>query len=149
MQREIILIDRDGTICFDYPDQKWSGRVQPVMLKKTLTFLKRNRNKRIIIISNQYLIAEGFMTKRDFKKFHVKFDSLLRAEGIFIECYYYAMANRSDNSVYTKPNVGFIDEVKAKYNIDNNINLSYIGDSITDEKMCENAHIKFINVTNL
>ncbi len=149
MKHDLILIDRDGTICLDYPDLKWQKRVNPVLLKKTIIFLKRNRHKKIIIISNQYLVAEGYMTKRDFKKFHVKFDAMLRQHGIYVKRYYYALANRMDNSIYTKPNPGIIAEIVAEYKLGDIRNLSYIGDSDTDAKMCENAQIKFINVTEL
>ncbi len=149
MNNQYLLFDRDGTICRDYPDDQWSGKTKAQLIKKTIIYLKRHRQAKIIILSNQYLVNEKFMTKRDFKKFHVDFDCQLRKEGIYVYKYYYAMAKRSENDFYTKPQTGMITKFSNDFpNIDIE-KLCYVGDSNTDKIMANNAGISFCHIMDL
>ncbi len=147
--RELILIDRDGTICKDYPDEEWKNKIQPELIKRTVIYLKRRKKAKIIILSNQYLVAEKFMSKRNLKKFHVNFDLELRKNGIFVSKYYYAMAKRSERNIYTKPNPGMFDSVLIDCKLDENQKYQYIGDSKTDKEFAANAGIRFVDVAKL
>ncbi len=149
MNNKYLLFDRDGTICLDYPDDKWAGKTKAQLIKKTIVYLKRHRHAKIIILSNQYLVSENLMTKRDFKKFHVNFDFQLRKEGIHVYRYYYAMAKRSENNIYTKPQNGMMTKFSNDFpNVDVK-ELCYVGDSNTDKIMADNSGISFCHVMDL
>lgn len=60
---KVAFFDRDGTIAEDYPDEKWTHVNKPVFTPYALQTLKyiNDLEYHVIIITNQYLIGEGFI----------------------------------------------------------------------------------------
>lgn len=145
----LIFLDRDGTVIKDYKDKEWQTVecIKPIN-KKLLKFLDLN-NFTIIFISNQYLVEEGYLSKKKFDILHLQFIDYL--EKIKLQNYEikYALCDRKKNDYSTKPNGGMV----LKYMVENELsdfrNIVYIGDSKDDKKMADHLQIKFFNISVL
>ncbi|MDQ0299280.1 histidinol phosphatase-like enzyme [Salibacterium salarium] len=64
------FFDRDGTIIKDYADRKWTLVDRPVFLRNSVWTLRevQQRGYEIIIVTNQYLINEGFISLQQYQK---------------------------------------------------------------------------------
>ena len=71
---KIAFFDRDGTIIKDYPDEKWSTVTQPEFLTGSIETLQQvmRRGFKIIIITNQYLINEGYISIQQYEEMNEK-----------------------------------------------------------------------------
>ena len=67
---KVAFFDRDGTIIEDYPDHKWTHIKDPVFISNSIEILKfvNQRGYEIIIITNQYLINEGFISFEQYQE---------------------------------------------------------------------------------
>ena len=61
---KVAFFDRDGTIIEDYPDNVWTEVKEPKFIEGAIEVLQNliQLDYKIIIITNQYLINEGFIT---------------------------------------------------------------------------------------
>ena len=67
---KVAFFDRDGTIIKDYPDHEWTYVRKPVFLLDSIETLRSVKKKgyEIIIITNQYLLNEGFILIEQYKE---------------------------------------------------------------------------------
>lgn len=148
MRERIVFIDRNGTLIKDYSDREWSEvtKIEPIN-KKLMKFLSESECK-LVVVSNQYLVAEGYMSKQQFNKIDVQFREYLIKNGIENFEILYAMDERKENSYETKPNIGLI----MKYLYDNQVNdlrnLIYIGNTDVDRDMAERLNFQFVDITS-
>lgn len=138
------FFDRDGTIAKDYPDEEWSGIKTPVLIPYAIEVLQylRSVGYQIIIITNQYLIGEGFITQTQYDAYHEKLLSQLKNAGISILDAFYCPHARTDGCDCKKPGTGLIRQALQKYpNID--LTSSFVvGDSLCDMQMAEKLQIE-------
>ena len=66
---KVAFLDRDGTIIADYPDAQWAHVQEPLFLDGAIDALRSIRAKgyAIIVVTNQYLIGEGFITPEQYQ----------------------------------------------------------------------------------
>lgn len=145
---KVAFLDRDGTIIKDYPDCVWSKIQSPEFFDDTIDSLKKiiAKNYKIIILTNQYIISEGFITHKQYKSFTEKFVKTLNDNSIDILDIFYCPHARIDNCLCCKPNKGMVIEAMNKYpNID--LSNSFIaGDSKCDEVLAKLLGIKFFKI---
>ena len=131
---KIAFFDRDGTIIKDYPDEKWSTITQPEFLPGSIETLQQvmRRGFKIIIITNQYLINEGYISIRQYEKMNEKMMKELTRHEVKILDVFYCPHGRQEGCNCCKPQTGMILQAIEKYPaID--LNASFIiGDSIVD-----------------
>jgi len=136
---KIAFFDRDGTIALDYPDSEWTSIENPVLMPYAVEALKHisDIGYQIIIITNQYIIGEGYITKKQYEDYNQKLLNILDENGISVLDVFYCPHARQENCDCCKPKTGMIEKAVKKYP---NINLSesfIVGDSLSDIEMAQ------------
>lgn len=145
---KVAFLDRDGTIIKDYPDEKWRRIEAPEFLEGSIRGLKMltDSGYEIIIVTNQYLIGEGFITFAQYDIFTEKFLKILASNGVRILDVFFCPHSRKEHCCCRKPAIGLIERALAKYP---DIRLSesfFCGDSVCDMECAENAKVKFYGI---
>ena len=131
---KIAFFDRDGTIIKDYPDEKWSTVTQPEFLTDSIETLQQvmRRGFKIIIITNQYLINEGYISIQQYEEMNKKVMEELTRHQVEILDVFYCPHGRHEGCNCCKPQTGMIWQAIEKYPAIE-LNASFIiGDSIVD-----------------
>ena len=140
---KVAFFDRDGTIIEDYPDHEWTYIENPVFLPDSIETLKTVREKgyEIIIITNQYLLNEGFISMEQYNDITEKMLNELARHGVEILDIFYCPHGRNEGCNCIKPQTGMITDAIKKYpNI--NINESFmVGDSTVDVELAINMNM--------
>ncbi|KGX83118.1 D-glycero-alpha-D-manno-heptose-1,7-bisphosphate 7-phosphatase [Pontibacillus marinus] len=141
---KVAFFDRDGTIIEDYPDEKWSSITTPEFVSNSINTLQKVQKQgyKIIIITNQYLINEGYITLQQYEQINKLMIERLSSQGIKILDVFYCPHRRDEGCNCIKPQTGMIHKAINKYsNID--INESFmIGDSKADIDLAINMNMK-------
>ena len=143
---KVAFFDRDGTIALDYPDNDWSHIEEPILLPYAIEAMKyiNSVGYKIIIITNQYIIGEGYITKAQYEYYNKKLLSVLEENNVEIFDVFFCPHKRSDNCRCCKPATGMIDMALLKYpEID--LDKSFIvGDSICDMQLAKKLNLTLI-----
>lgn len=145
---KVAFFDRDGTIAQDFPDAEWSQIDTPVLMPYAIDALKHinNLGYRIIIITNQYLIGEGYITRDQYESYNKKLLSILKNNGIEILDVFYCPHKRSENCDCCKPKTGLIRMAVMKYSQIDFENSFVVGDSICDIQLAENLDMNAFGI---
>lgn len=141
---KVAFFDRDGTIIEDYPDHQWTHIKDPVFLADSIETLKsvNKEGYEIIIITNQYLLNEGFILFEQYEDITEKMMNELTRQGVKILDIFYCPHSRTEGCSCIKPQIGLITEAIKKYP-EINIDESFmIGDSIVDVELAINMKMK-------
>ncbi len=155
-KRKAIFLDRDGVI------NKEVDQLSKIEDFKLYDFSARaikkinNSEYLTIIITNQPMIAKGFMQEKDLFLIHKKMETELSFKGAKIDAIYYCphhpekgfpgeVPELKIECDCRKPKIGLIKKAVKDFNLDLN-KCFFIGDSTADAKTAENAKIKFVGV---
>ncbi|WP_349409429.1 HAD-IIIA family hydrolase [Pseudalkalibacillus sp. SCS-8] len=136
---KVAFFDRDGTIIKDYPDHDWSEVDQPEFIEGAFDTLKevQARGYAIIIVTNQYLINEGFISFERYQSLSDQMLKRLAENGIEVKDIFYCPHRRDEGCRCMKPNLGMIEQAIEKYP-DIDLNRSFmVGDSACDMELAE------------
>lgn len=141
---KVAFFDRDGTIIDDYPDHEWTNIKQPIFIDGAIRTLKEVLKKgcKIIIITNQYIINEGYITEEQYLDITYQMLIGLKSNGIEIHDIYYCPHSKTEGCHCIKPRTGMIRQSLKEYP---NIDLSksfMVGDSTVDVELAINMKIK-------
>lgn len=141
---KVAFFDRDGTIIDDYPDREWTSIKRPIFLDGAIRTLKEVLNKgyKIIIVTNQYIINEGYITEEQYLDITEQMLTELKINGIEIHDIYYCPHAKTGGCYCIKPRIGMIRQALKEYP---GIDLSksfMVGDSIVDVELAINMKIK-------
>ena len=145
---KIAFLDRDGTIVSDYADEEWSVAKSPEFLEGAIDALKLFQEKeyKLIVVTNQYTIGEGFITHEQYESFTKKMLYELNTHGVTLMDIFCCPHARSENCSSTKPNPGMILRALKKYP---NIHLhdSFLaGDTVADAGLANHFGLKFYGI---
>lgn len=131
---KIAFFDRDGTIIEDYPDEEWSTITQPVFMPGSIEVLQLVMQKgfKIIIITNQYLINEGYISRTQYEEMNKKIMIELTKHDVEILDVFYCPHGRQEGCACCKPKTGMIQQAIQKYPTIELHKSFIIGDSIVD-----------------
>ena len=137
------FFDRDGTIAKDYPDEEWTYVQEPVLLPCAIDVLKRlcKAGYKIIIITNQYIIGEGYITEQQYLEYNEKLLKVLKELDVDILDVFYCPHSRRDNCACIKPKTGLIKSAIDKYPSINLDESFVVGDSICDAELAKNIGV--------
>ncbi|KAA0957595.1 HAD-IIIA family hydrolase [Planococcus sp. ANT_H30] len=102
---KVSFFNRDGTIIEDYPDAKWTFIDNPSFVEGAVETLKSviSKGYRVIIITNQYLINEGFITLNQYNDITNKMLHTLRNHDIEILDVFYCPQAKKEECNCFKP----------------------------------------------
>ncbi|MCF6411271.1 D-glycero-alpha-D-manno-heptose-1,7-bisphosphate 7-phosphatase [Pseudalkalibacillus salsuginis] len=141
---KVAFFDRDGTIIRDYPDHEWSKIHTPEFIDGSIETMKevQDRGYEIIIITNQYLINERIITKKQYENITNEMLKVLKDSGVFVLDIFFCPHSRSEGFSCIKPNQGMIDQATTSYpSIDLKSSI-IIGDSECDMELACTVGIK-------
>jgi len=141
---KVAFFDRDGTIIEDYPDHKWTDIKNPVFLTDSIQTLKcvNQRGYEIIIITNQYLINEGFISLEQYNDSTAKMLNELSCHKIKVLDVFHCPHRRNEGCDCIKPHTGMIRQAIMKYPNINTEQSFMIGDSIVDVELAINMEMR-------
>lgn len=131
---KVAFLDRDGTINKDYADEVWSQKTEPEFLEGSLDAMKRlnELGYAIIIVTNQGLINEGYITEAEYEAFHGKLLLEVEKHDVRVLDTFYCPHSDLDRCNCRKPKPGMIEAALEKY-ADIELNESFMtGDSVVD-----------------
>ena len=149
-----VFLDRDGTLNRDVPFISEPGQLE--LLEGVSAAIRRlNRaDVRVVVITNQPVVARGDCTEHTLTQIHRKLETLLGSEGAYLDAIYYCPhhphkgypGERPDLKVVCncrKPATGLIDGAVKDLNID--VSRSwFVGDTTIDLKTAANAGIRSV-----
>ncbi len=141
---KVAFFDRDGTIIEDYPDHEWTEIRSPVFIKGSIHTLKKvlENDYKIIIITNQYIIGESYITDEQYHDITNQMLNVLKLHEVDIYESYYCPHAKMENCPCSKPRTGLIEQA-LKDHPEINLSESFmIGDSIVDIDLAINMKIK-------
>ena len=152
----VVFIDRDGTINEEVDHLKHPDEFR--LLPGVADAIRRlNRaGYRSCVVTNQPVVARGECSFDELREIHNKLDTLLGADGAFIDQLYFCPhhphsgfpGERPELKIVCdcrKPATGLIEQADADLNTDRDASW-VIGDSTVDIQMARNAGIKSILV---
>ena len=150
MKTQIAFLDRDGTINKDYPDEEWRNIEKPELLSGTIKGLKliQRYDYKIIIVTNQNIIADHIITLEQYNNFNKKLIKILQENGIEVLNIYYCPHNDFDNCNCKKPKTGMIDMALKDYDIDLTTSF-FVGDSYGDYKLAQKFNLDFYGIKGI
>ena len=156
-KQKAIFLDRDGTLNRDMGDaisienfSLFPEAAEAIRRINTSGYLA-------IVITNQPMVAKGFITLDELRVMHAKMESLLGCKAAYTDAIYYCPHHPDKgfagevpalklDCACRKPNPGMIVKAAEDWNID--LSASYmIGDSARDQQAAESANVKFIKVS--
>jgi D-glycero-D-manno-heptose 1,7-bisphosphate phosphatase len=144
------FLDRDGTIVKDNPYEPNCTSPMDVELLPGAAHGIRMLNKagfKVIVVTNQPWIAEGYITEADLEKIHDKMIEDLEVESAVLDDIYYCPHGRSEGCECRKPKTKLIYEAQQEHDI--YLPSSFVvGDRLVDIMMGKNAGCHTVLVGN-
>jgi D-glycero-D-manno-heptose 1,7-bisphosphate phosphatase len=142
-----ILLDRDGTVIVDQPDERIDGAEKIKLFPDTIEALKylADHDFSVIFVTNQAGIAEGRITEDEFGVLNGKVIEMLAPSGIKILKTYFCPHRPEDNCDCRKSKPTMILQAAKDYNL-NLADTFMIGDRQSDIMAGVNAGAKTILV---
>lgn len=146
---KVAFLDRDGTIVKDYMDEHWSEVYELEFLPHSLKGMKNiiNKGYEIIIITNQYIIDEGYISYSRYKILSDTMCAKLSTMGIDLLDIFMCPHARNQQCHCRKPETGMIEMAMQKYpGIDKTASF-LAGDSDCDEQLAKRCKLPFYRIS--
>ncbi|MBI3417557.1 MAG: HAD-IIIA family hydrolase [Verrucomicrobia bacterium] len=151
-----VFLDRDGTLNREADGLRSAEQLELLPGVAHAVHELNHYGFRVIVVTNQPVIAKGFCTEADVELIHRKLETLLGREHAFVDRIYYCphhpdkgfTGERSELKIVCdcrKPNTGMIHQAVRELNL--NLRRSWlIGDSTTDLETARRAGLRSILV---
>lgn len=142
------FFDRDGTIARDYPDEVWPTVTEVELMPGAIVAMRflRKKGYEIIIVTNQYIIEEGWITQNQYEAYNEKLLCVLNDEGIEIKDVFYCPHARTASCTCRKPGAGMIEAALRKYPDIDMTKAFMVGDSECDIGLAKNLNIPVFGI---
>lgn len=141
----VIFLDKDGVLNYDKAGKYITDLKDLKIYRSAIRGLKKLRNYKLIIITNQSAIGRGYITLSKFKKIAYFMLKEFVRNGIKFDGFYFCPHKPSDNCPCRKPKLGLIKEAEKDFKIDFNKSFM-VGDKNSDIIMAKRANLKSIFV---
>lgn len=142
-----VFLDRDGTVIeqVHYLNKVEQVSLIPGAAQSIIEF--RNMGFKVVIVTNQAAIGKGLLTVDGLHEIQVEFDRQLKAEGTFVDAWYFCAELRTAPDRVTvdhpdrKPGPGMLLRAAKEHDID--VSKSWmVGDMLSDTLAGRNANCK-------
>jgi histidinol-phosphate phosphatase family protein len=128
--RRALFLDRDGTLIVDVGYPRDPALVQPIPgAAEALRHLQRNRA--LVVISNQSGIARGTITEAEAAAVHDRFVAMFAEAGVTFAGFYYCPHGPDDGCRCRKPAPGLLEDAARELDLDL-ASSAMIGDKPSD-----------------
>jgi len=132
-----VFMDRDGTIIYDKGFMKTPDEIELLPMAGEAIRMLNESGFFVAVLSNQSGINRGIMTEEDVEKTNKRVIELLNKKGAKIDFITYCPSTPEEDLPCRKPNIGMVEEVKKKFDID--ISKSFVvGDKSSDIELAKN-----------
>jgi D,D-heptose 1,7-bisphosphate phosphatase len=146
MKSRAVFFDRDGTIAWDV---NYCWRIEDFELRPTTgeaVGLLNNHGLKVIVITNQSGIAQGYFTEQILARIHQKMANELGRYGTKLDAIYYCPHHPKDGSECRKSKMALFHQAAQEMDIE--FSLSYVvGNPTIDMKTCKVLPCKTVFVT--
>ncbi len=140
-----VFLDRDGTINEEVGLVYRACQLRLLPRAPEAIRLLNDRGIRVIVTTNQSVVARGLCTEQDIEKIHDGLKEKLHEKGAYVDAIWYCPHHENGeveeyrkNCSHRKPNIGMLKEAVIQFNLD--LPRCYvIGDQSVDVKMGRNA----------
>ncbi len=142
---KVIFLDRDGVINEDveYLHEPEKFKLCPNVIEGLK--MLQNQGYKLVIVTNQAGIGQGYFTKEDFYKINREMFKQVGPQGIKFSKIYYCPHSITENCNCQKPKTGMIERAQKDLNIE--MEKSYIiGDTNKDIICGKNSGLKTIGI---
>ena len=132
---KIIILDRDGVINQEFPNQCVVKEEKFIPIPKSLEAIAALKQAGYIVVvaTNQSIIAKKIVSIKELEKIHNKLQNLLAIYKVKIDKIFFCPHQKSDNCECRKPNPGMLLEIAQEYQVDFKLNsIHFVGDSLSD-----------------
>lgn len=131
--RRYVFLDRDGTLVPERPDEQWRGVREVTLLDGVGPALVRLQERfDLVVLTNQYLIDEGVLTRDDYEAQTASLRIALGAEGVTVLDVLHCPHARGAACGCRKPAVGMVVDVVRRHGSIDGAGSVVIGDSMAD-----------------
>jgi D-glycero-D-manno-heptose 1,7-bisphosphate phosphatase len=144
---KIVLLDRDGTVIVDPPDERVTSEDKIELFPDSISALKKlaDNGFDVILITNQAGISEGRINEDDFNRINAEVVRRLEESGVKILKTYMCPHAKGDGCECRKPKPTMILKAAKDFNLDLK-NVFYGGDHRSDVMAGKNSGTKAILV---
>ncbi len=144
---KVVLLDRDGTVIVDPPDERVTSEAKIKLFPDTLSALSKlaDAGFSAILITNQSGIAEGRISKDVFHRLNTEVEKKIEESGIKVLKTYMCPHGFNDNCECRKPKPGMILDAAKDFDLDLP-NTYMLGDHRSDVLAGKSAGTKTILV---
>lgn len=150
--KKAVFLDRDGTINREVDNLKSIAQLRLLPASGNGIRLLNKNGFLVIIITNQPVVARGWLTEDKLLEIHKELKKRLKKKGANIDVIYYCPHHPNANIVKyrkdcpdRKPNTNLIKKAIKDFNISLTDSF-FVGDSTRDMQTAKNAKIKSILV---
>jgi histidinol-phosphate phosphatase family protein len=155
-KQRAVFLDRDGTINKEVDGVTSADKLELLPGAAEAIHLLNHKGFRVVVISNQPVIAKGFCSDADVRSVHNKLETLLGMQHAFLDRIYYCPhhpekgfpGERPELKIACtcrKPLPGLVKQAAEDLNIDLSQSW-FIGDTTTDLQTAKNAGVRSILV---
>lgn len=135
--RAYAFLDRDGTLVRERTDEEWRGvrtlDLLPGVAGPLRAWAKDGYD--LVVVTNQYLIGEGFLTRDDYTNQTASLLDALDKEGISLLDVLHCAHARGSGCRCHKPGVGLLREAERRHGPIDPARSFVVGDALTDMEM--------------
>jgi histidinol-phosphate phosphatase family protein len=144
---KIVLLDRDGTVIVDPPDERVDKIEKIELFPDSIEALKyfADNGFEAIFVTNQAGIAEGRFTEQEFWIINDKVLEMLAPSGIKILKTYVSIQGTNEVNEWRKPGPGMLLQAAKDFNL-SLAETFMVGDRLSDIQAGKNAGAKTILV---
>ena len=142
----VVVVDRDGTIVRDYPDEQWASVTTPEFLPGAVDGLRALQawGYGVVVVTNQYLIGEGVISEQQYQDLASQILDGLRAGGVEPLDVYHCPHPRSAACRCRKPGTALVERALAEHPLLTLDGAFVVGDSDADTGLAVNLGIPAI-----
>lgn len=150
--KRAVFIDRDGTLNVEVGNLRRLSQLRLLPKAAEAVRMLRKKNFLAIIISNQPVVARGWITENDLNRIHTVIGERLARKKVMLDAIYYCphhpngkIKKYRKNCLCRKPGTGLIKKAAKKFNISLK-NSYFVGDSTRDILAAKKLRIRSILV---
>lgn len=142
-----VLLDRDGTVIVDPPDERVDKIEKITLFPDTIEALQylAEHDFAVVFVTNQAGIAEGRINQAEFEVIHKKVKEMLTPSGVTILQTYMCPHGPDDNCNCRKPKPTLVLQALREFNLEPGTTY-YVGDRQSDIMAGVNAGTKTVLV---